>query len=590
MQADNNRVEEGFVRYREAVRLDADGVRYPGFRPDTTAVLKAGIQYREGAMPLRCDIAFDRDVAVPLRDGTTVYADIYRPVGSEPVPVLVAWSPYGKRDGAITLDDFPFRAGVPQSVISGLEKFEGPDPAYWCAHGYAVANPDARGAYSSEGDIRMWNRREGEDGADVVDWLGSREWSNGKVALAGTSWLAIAQWFIAAERPQHLAAIAPWEGLADVYRNAVAPGGIVDPGFVDWLISIAVGGARIEDLTAMIDANPMADAWVDYIADVGRIDVPAYVVASWGNVLHSRGTFEAWRNLKTEDRWLRVHASLEWPDFYLPHNQDDLRRFLDRYLRGLDTGWENTPPVRLDIVHPGAETIPNQAEDAFPPARMRPSELFLSAARRTLEATSPGPDSLAYEADGPGLEFQHTFEEDTELIGYPRLTLFLEADGGDDIDVFAKILKVAGDGSPLGTQLLPVHWRENTQVSDQISEISLGHLRPLYYYDGPWARLRVSHREKDESRSGLVPFHTHLREQRLSSGEVVEAELGFTAIGMRFNAGETLRLTVTGTNTAVWAAPNISQPDLRRRGRHVLHTGGARASHLVLPRTHPSTR
>ncbi len=583
MSIDTQPTAEGFVRHREAVRPDVAGVRYPGFRQECT-VLRAGSHCRDDGRALSCDIVFDRDVAVQLRDGTTIYTDLYRPVDATDLPTVVAWSPYGKRDGAIALDDFPFRAGVPLSVVSGLEKFEGPDPAYWCAHGYAVANPDARGAFASEGDIRMWNRREGEDGADVVEWLGGQDWSNGKVGLAGTSWLAIAQWFIAAEHPRHLAAIAPWEGLSDVYRNAVAPGGMVDPGFVDWLISIAVGNRYIEDLTAMIHDNPTADSWTDYIADVGSIDVPAYVVASWANVLHSRGTFEAWRSLRQQEKWLRVHASLEWPDFYQPHNQDDLRRFFDHYLLGRDTGWESTPPVRLDIVDPGGDSIPNQAEDTFPPTRARPWTLHLSP-DETLADVTPNAGLLEYDAEGPGVVFTHVFDQDVELVGYPRLILHLEADGSDDIDVFAKLAKVDTDGQPLGTQLLPLQWRENAAVSEQIAEISLGHLRPLYYYDGPWARLRASHREKDESRSTLVPHHTHLREDKLTPGEIVEVELGFTAIGMRFHAGETLRLTVTGTNTAVWAAPNISQPDLRNRGRHRLHIGAGRPSRLVLPLT-----
>ncbi|MFD8000478.1 CocE/NonD family hydrolase, partial [Streptomyces mirabilis] len=137
-----HRSDVGLEYQRRAIPLDADRARYPGFRPESI-VLKAGTQYREGALPLSCDIVFDRDVAVPLRDGTTIYTDLYRPVTDNDLPAIVAWSPYGKRGGTLLFDDFPHRAGVPLSVVSGLEKFEGPDPAYWCAHGYAVANPDA---------------------------------------------------------------------------------------------------------------------------------------------------------------------------------------------------------------------------------------------------------------------------------------------------------------------------------------------------------------------------------------------------------------------------------------------------------------
>lgn len=582
MSDTTSRSADSRVNYlRPTRRLDDENVRYPGFAPGST-VLKAGTQYQDGGLALPCDIAFDRDVAVQLGDGTTIYTDLYRPVDGRNLPTIVAWSPYGKRGGTVLLDDYPFRAGVPRSATSGLEKFEAPDPAYWCAHGYAVANPDTRGAFKSEGDIRVWNSREGKDGAEFVDWLGSQDWSNGKVGLCGSSWLAAAQWFIAAERPKHLAAINPWEGLDDVYRDAVAVGGIVDTGFMEWLLYALVGNGNVEDLPARIRAHPMADAWKEYAAKIETIDVPAYVVASWANGLHSRGTFDAWRRLRTREKWLRVHASFEWPDFYQPHNQDDLRRFFDRYLRDLDTGWEATPPVRLDMIDLGHATIPNQAEDAFPPSRTRPWTLHLDANKGTLTEEPASSGTADYDAVAGKLEFTHTFDDDAELIGYPRLTLHLEADGSDDIDIFAKLSKIGAQGQPARVMLVPLHWAENAQVADQITEAVRRGQGGFFSWDGPTTRLRVSHRAKDEAKSAVVPHHPHLTEQRLSPGQVVEVELGFTGFGMRFHPGETLRLTVTGTNIA-GGPPQGLQLTLRNQGRHIVHTGPDTDSRLVLP-------
>jgi putative CocE/NonD family hydrolase len=138
-----------------------------------------------------------------MRDGVTIYADVFRPAAaSHPIPAIVAWSPYGKGNGGNqSLDDFPFRAGVPRSALSGLQMWEAPDPAYWCAQGYAVVNVDARGAYMSEGRQAVWGTQEGRDGYDLVEWIAQQPWCNGRIGFAGNSWLAIAQWFIAAERP-----------------------------------------------------------------------------------------------------------------------------------------------------------------------------------------------------------------------------------------------------------------------------------------------------------------------------------------------------------------------------------------------------
>jgi len=147
---------------------------------------------------------------VRLRDGVTIYVDVFRPVGAEKVPVIIAWSPYGKSEGtAPSVTGIFDLIGLDNGVVSGLAKFEGPDPAYWCAQGYAVCNPDARGVGESDGDSVVWDRQEGQDCHDLIEWLAEQDWCTGKVAMSGTSYLAVSQWFTAAERPPHLAAINP---------------------------------------------------------------------------------------------------------------------------------------------------------------------------------------------------------------------------------------------------------------------------------------------------------------------------------------------------------------------------------------------
>ena len=70
---------------------------------------------------------------------------------------------------------------------------------------------------------------------DLIEWLAVQDWCNGKVAMSGTSYLAISQWFTAAEQPPHLTAISPWEGFSDVYRDLVMRGGMRDTGFAERL-------------------------------------------------------------------------------------------------------------------------------------------------------------------------------------------------------------------------------------------------------------------------------------------------------------------------------------------------------------------
>src|SRR6185437_2984257 len=105
------------------------GPRYgvlSGFEPGTRT-LPVGFRLAPPFRPLPVEIVLDKDVAVTLRDGVTIYVDVLRPAGSEPVPVIVAWSPYGKGQGASPSAMGVFGlVGLDNGIVSGLQKFEGP--------------------------------------------------------------------------------------------------------------------------------------------------------------------------------------------------------------------------------------------------------------------------------------------------------------------------------------------------------------------------------------------------------------------------------------------------------------------------------
>ena len=77
--------------------------------------------------------------------------------------------------------------------------------------------------------MELMGKQDAEDGYDVVEFLGHQKWCNGSVGMAGNSWLAIAQYFVAAEQPPSLKAIAPWEGCGDIGREQFYRGGMRVP-------------------------------------------------------------------------------------------------------------------------------------------------------------------------------------------------------------------------------------------------------------------------------------------------------------------------------------------------------------------------
>jgi predicted acyl esterase len=143
-----------------------------------TREIKTGWRKEPGFAAFQADTLWEKDVKIAMRDGVNIRTDIFRPADSDrnPVPALIAWSPYGKSgrgefdpaaseffgarrtdictiSGYFRLDMVPGRVGIPRSRLSGFEKFEAPDPAEWTARGYAIINPDSRGAFDSEGNL-----------------------------------------------------------------------------------------------------------------------------------------------------------------------------------------------------------------------------------------------------------------------------------------------------------------------------------------------------------------------------------------------------------------------------------------------------
>jgi len=511
------------------------------------------------------DILIERDIAVKMRDGITIYTDIYRPEGGFNLPAIIAWSPYGKRARYIN----EAVHGVPLGTVSPMAKFEAPDPAYWCHYGYAVINPDIRGTGNSEGDMNQWGLADGYDGYDFIEWLASQKWCNGKIGMSGNSYLAISQWFIAAEKPPHLAAIAPWEGFCDLYRDACCMGGIPETGFNTMGYRGAFGPGRAEDLAEMMKDYPCRNGyWDDKSARIENIEIPAYVAASY-NPLHAYGTFDAYRRLPTPNKWLRVHNTQEWPDLYTPEYMEDLRRFFDRYLKGIRNGWEMIPKVRVSILDPGGTDQVNRAEKEWPLERTQYQKLYLNAATRKLSTDPVSKESeIRYRADdGKGeAVFTVKFEEDTEITGYMKLRLWVEADGADDMDIFVYVCKLNKSGEPLLARVLD--------------------------FPNPGVRgmLRVSHRELDEAKSTQSePYQPHRREQFLKPKEIVPVEIGIWPIGMLWHAGQQLSVTIKGFNSP-WLEdtmfPNgpIFHYEVRNKGEHIFHTGGKYDSHLLIPK------
>jgi predicted acyl esterase len=519
----------------------------------------------------------ERDVAIPMRDGVKLYADIFRPADERPVPPIIAWTPYGKH---VPFDPRRFlNAGVKEGDTSEYTAFEAPDPVFWIPSGYAVVVIDVRGTWYSEGTAHYLAPEEAQDFYDAIEWAGTQPWSSGKVGLSGVSYLAQLQWRVAELGPPHLAAINPWEGWTDTYREVATHGGIPDTHFWPTLWN-RWGAARgpIEDLEAETKEHPLDDAfWRSKAVDFSKIKVPAFVVASWTDQgLHTRGTFEGFKRIASKEKYLLAHGQKKWAHYYVPENMRRLRDYFDHVLKGADNDVKNWPKVLVEVrERNGVATL--RAENEWPIARTQYTKLYLDAANGRLErAPVVQSASVSYDAVVPELAeaecaaFQITFDRDTELTGYMKLRVFMSCTEGDDMDVFVGLHKLDAKGA----------------------------LVPFAYYaqfdDGPVALgwLRASQRELDLQKSTeWQPVHTHTRVQKIAPGEIVPLDIEIWPSGTRFEAGETLRLTVQGIDINRY--PKDKVPVYFRheasvnKGRHVIHAGGEHESYLLVPAIPP---
>jgi predicted acyl esterase len=388
--------------------------------------------------------------------------------------------------------------------------------------------------------------------------------------MTGVSYLACAQYQVAPLSPPHLTALNPWEGFSDWYREFGYHGGIRETRFVPAACgNLNWSTTRTEDTDANMRAHPLWDAyWASKECALEEIEAPIFIVASWSDQgLHLRGTLEAYKRVSSPQKWIEIHGRKKWAHYYTPANVERLRVFFDRFLKGIGDGPLSWPKVQLEV-RERAYVGTVRAESEWPLQRTRFRKLFLDASRALLADEAPPSESVVrYDstaADGQAV-FDYRFDRDAELTGHAKLLLWVEAEGADDMDLFVALQKLDGNGHAVGFVFYAMY--ENGPVA-------LG-----------W--LRASHRALDPLRSRPEqPVHPHTREERLERGEIVPVEIEIWPFSTLFRAGERLRVVVKGRDIYAEAPP--TQPfalhqETRNAGFHVIHTGGAYDSHLLVP-------
>ncbi|MGO9602721.1 MAG: CocE/NonD family hydrolase [Candidatus Binataceae bacterium] len=513
------------------------------------------------------EIVIERNLLIPLSDGATLSADLYRPAGKGPFPALLSFYPYHKDDFIGAMNEEPRR--------------------YFAARGYAHLLIDFRGLGGSSGVAwPAMDRGEGRDGAEAVEWIARQPWCDGNVGMWGLSYGGISSLKVGAENPPHLRAIVPIQGSADIYHDYLYPGGAPTclGGYGAWgsfMLAMNLMPPTNADtegrwhkvwMERLEKGEPYVLPWPDHPAhdeywqakavDPAKIKVPTFIIGGWRDIFPEVMPSVFARLKCTKKLWMGpwMHTLPALSPYEPLDYLHEMKRWFDYWVRGDKNGIADEPPVLINVQRANIW----KQEREWPIARAKNRALFLGSAGALGDAPAREEQGESYTAnptigsaaglwDPMGLgvgrpldqgeddlgSLTYTSEplaENLEISGAPEATVFAEIKSGDDLHLVVKL----SDVDPSGASAL----------------ITSGWLRGACR----------------NSADRLEPVR---------AGEVYEFRVALWSTSYQVPKGNRIRVSVSCSDFPhVW--PTRTNPEIR------VFFGGNRASTIALPVVPPS--
>ena len=486
------------------------------------------------------NIIDERNVAIPVRAGFDIDCDIFRPDSGGRFPAILCLFPFHKEDQT--------RPIMPVAVCPELVSIEGGDYNFYVRRGYAQVFANVRGTGRSGGLFDHLGDGTTEDIYDVIEWLAQQPWCDGQVATFGTSYFAMTAKRVAELKPPSLKTIFAPFGVTDQYRHAIYHGGIfafvfhqfwlkslsnlrvrkeyrnqtgqnafdeqienalqdpeinIHPELVHVLKNPDEGGNMliVEYVLNYLDTELYREKAVRFDVDV---EIPGYFGGCWAmHSLHLPGDFQSFEN------WKGPKKLTIGPPYYLDrpvyqYHYESLRWF-DYWLKGIDTGIMDEPPIQLFIQNTGEW----KAAYEWPLPETRWTEFYLHADGLLSEHEIFPDETASTFKDTPEEHGSLTFMtppmvEHTEVCGPMVLNLYAST---TDTEVlwFVSFLEI----DPMGNErVLTRGW------------------------------LRGSQRRMDPDKSRpWQPYHAHDSREPLIPGQVYEFNIEIVPTGVLFKAG-----------------------------------------------------
>lgn len=564
----------------------------------------------------------ERDVAVPMRDGVNLSVDIYRPEAQEKFPALLAFAIYNK-----DLQGPEYAAALPpqpawSSLWAGF--LEAGDTKFFVSRGYVHVIGSPRGIGKSDGGgSRQW------DSYDLIEWIAQQPWCDGNVGMVGISGFGAEQFFVARQNPPHLKAIFPFDprgayGRMGSFREEY-PGGVLHlfrylimhfsamhgtkgkPGTLPaereawwreamrnpdykmypyiYNVLTQKGQHMPPYFDLLIDPYDSEDIVTEAEKSFEKITVPTYTGSGWYAYTyktHLNGAQNYFEKIPAPKKLTFAGpAHLERP-FHALHGE--ILRWHDHWLKNIDTGIMNEPPVHYWVM---GENAWRSGTD-WPLPETQWTKFFLNSWER-LQTAPFTPGSVEDEAPPDAFVqmpptqtnaieklryLSEPLPEDVLIAGPAVLTLFAEIDQ-DDTNWFVTLKDVGPDGSV-------------RTVREGEREIA----RDLPEREVTRGWLKASHRAVDQSRSKpWRPWHrlTRAAQQKVRPGDITEYAIEIMATANLFRRGHRICLEIAcadmptgvgGVTNAEYVPNHIVSS---RTTLHKIYHDAKRPSHLLLP-------
>jgi putative CocE/NonD family hydrolase len=497
----------------------------------------------------RYDVQVQRNLLIPLTDGSSLAADLYLPAAPGRYPALVSYYPYHKDDLIGSFFEHPRR--------------------YFAERGYACLLVDFRGLGNSDSTVwEAMDPREATDGAEMVEWAAQQPWCDGNVGMWGMSYGGITSFKTAAAQPPHLKAIAPIMGSLDIYHDFLYPGGCLNclGAFGAWgsfMIAMNLMPPMYQDAAGRWYklwrerlarcAPPYVFPWQDHpthdeywqskVIPAERIQVPTFLIAGWRDIF-PEAMVQAYERISAPRKLLVgpwMHSLPDVSPFAQVDYLDELLRWWDYWLKQRPNGVMDEPPVTLFVQ--GGEVWKHERE--WPIARGKEQMLFFSTDRTLAEKPPRYEENAEYQADptvgvmaglwdptaiGLGLPLDQNADDvrsltytsaplpqALEITGSPQATLHVALEDGEDVNLVVKLSEVAPNGH---SSLITTGWLKASHHSSHAQPTPLARGAVYEIHVPLWAtsyqvpqghRLRVSVSCADFPRIWPTPYNPTIR-------------------------------------------------------------------------------